>query len=77
MAVRNFYIDAEIDGRRTDLGGGPASKEGGMTVHITQRNDGSIETAYKISCWVDRDGMLVTRVCDKTGKTISENKTER
>ena len=29
MAVRNFYVEADIDGRQTMLGGGPRNKDGG------------------------------------------------
>lgn len=34
MSVRNFWIDADIDGRQTMLGGGPRSSDGGMDVTI-------------------------------------------
>lgn len=44
MAVRNFWIDADIDGRATNLQGGAASKTGGMTVTIKQRSEGCITT---------------------------------
>ena len=27
MAVRNFYVEADLDGRQTKLGGGPKAKE--------------------------------------------------
>lgn len=37
MAVRNFWIDANIDGRLTELSGGPRDKTGGMDVTIKQR----------------------------------------
>ena len=39
MAVRNFYVEADIEGRETMLGGGPRNKEGGMTTNIYQRDD--------------------------------------
>ena len=31
MAVRNFWIDGSIDGRATDVTGGPRSRDGGMS----------------------------------------------
>ena len=61
MAVRNFWIEANIDGRNTDLSGGPRNKEGGMNIHVYQRNDGSIEDAVTLSCY-EKDGELVTAV---------------
>lgn len=76
MAVRNFWIDASIDGRKTDLSGGPASKEGGMDVTIKQRSKGGIVTAYRIHCY-ECVGELVTKVYDTNGELICRHVTER
>lgn len=48
MAVRNFYVEADIEGRETMLGGGPRNKEGGMTTNIYQRDDGGIVQVLKV-----------------------------
>lgn len=65
MAVRNFYIEADIDGRQTMLGGGPRAKDGGMDVTIYQRDEGGIKRVLTVTCrvrgdklvtWVDVDG---------------------
>ena len=61
MAVRNFWVDADIDGRKTELSGGPASKEGGMKITIKQRDEGSIVTAFRIYCY-EEDGELYSEV---------------
>ena len=53
--VRNFYIKGSIDGRKTDLTGGPSRKDGGMTLHLTQRNHGSIEKCATIKCYAEGD----------------------
>jgi hypothetical protein len=53
MATRNFWIEAEIDGRETPLAGGPRSKDGGMDVLLTVREDGGISEAVRIVCWSD------------------------
>ena len=58
--VRNFWIEAEIDGRKTTLSGGPQRKDGGMEICLTQRDNGKIVEALKIECWADGD-KLVTR----------------
>ena len=76
MAVRNFYVEANIDGRETTLGGGPRAKEGDMTVHIYQRDEGEISEVLKIDC-DERDGVLITRVFDKDGKLLYTHKTKR
>lgn len=76
MAVRNFWVDASIDGRKTDLSGGPASKEGGMNIVIKQRMNGGIITAYKINCF-ECDGELYTQVYDPNGVMITRVVTQR
>lgn len=77
MAVRNFYIKGQIDGRSTLLAGGPANKLGGMGLTLFQRDEGSIAIAFEIECFVANDGRLVTVVADKDGKTIGKFVTER
>lgn len=57
MAVRPFYLSADVEGRRTPLAGGPARRDGSMTVEITQRNAGEIETAFKIRSYREGDVM--------------------
>ena len=61
MAVRNFWIDADIDGRQTVLSGGPRAKNGGMTVVVKQRNEGAIVNAVRLECY-EKDGYLNTLV---------------
>jgi hypothetical protein len=49
MAVRNFYLKADIDGRKTTLEGGPKNKEGGFDLTIYMRDKGSITTPVTIN----------------------------
>ena len=76
MAVRNFYVEANIDGRETTLGGGPRNKEGEMIVRIYQRDEGAITEVLKIDC-DERDGTLITRVFDKDNKLLFTHTTKR
>ena len=77
MAVRNFYVEADIDGRQTTLGGGPASKTGEMTVHIHQRDDGGIASdVVKIRCR-ERDGKLTTEVYNNKGELVFSYESNR
>ena len=76
MAVRNFYVEAHIDGRETTLSGGPQNKQGGMTVRLYQRDDGAITEALMIDC-EERDGVLITRVFDKDHNLLFTNETKR
>lgn len=62
MAVRNFYLSASIDGRATGLTGGPANKEGGFDLTITQRDEGDILKAAVISGRARQNGELVLTV---------------
>lgn len=59
MAVRNWWIDAEVDGRQTDLSGGPRNREGGFHLTIYQRDEGSIVEAVRLRGRVGYDGQLV------------------
>ena len=76
MAVRNFWIDASIDGRKTELAGGPASKEGGMNVVIKQRSNGGIVKAAVINCY-EVDGNLVTDIVNNDGELVATFETKR
>ena len=72
MAVRNFYIDADIPGRATRLTGGPRNSKDGMFVKLYVRENGSITEALKIDCTVDND-LLHIRVKDQAGETWYDN----
>lgn len=58
MYVRNFWIEAEIDGRKTVLAGGPKSREGGLSLSLFQRSEGEVEEALEILCRARPDGLL-------------------
>ena len=55
MAVRPFYINATIDGRKTDLAGGTRKKDGEMTTTVYQRDKGAITTPFKIRQYSTED----------------------
>jgi hypothetical protein len=61
-AIRNFYIEAYIDGRKTRLSGGPRTKDGGMSISVLMRDDGGIADAVDIECVATPDGTLTTIV---------------
>lgn len=75
MAVRPFYLSVDVEGRRTPTCRcGPARRDGSMTVEITQRNAGEIETAFKIRSYREGDE-LITNVYDSTGTCVATHKT--
>ena len=58
MAVRNFWVRADIDGRVTPLAGGPRAKDGGFSLDIYQRVDGLPQRVISIEGRAYDDGTL-------------------
>ena len=56
--VRNFWIELEVDGRRTKVACGPAARDGGFTLTISMRNRGNVV----------RDVLEVRGLADDSGK---------
>ena len=75
MAVRNFLVEADIDGYKTIIKGGPRNKNGCMDVTLYQRDEGAIKIAVRIFCR-EYDGQLKTKV-DVGGECVGEFVTER
>lgn len=74
--MRPFYVKADIDGRKTPLGGGPAKNDGEMEIEIRQKNEGESELAFKISCRA-YDNEWVTTVYDSKGCFVADYHTPR
>ena len=62
MSVRNFWIDGQMDGRATNVEGGPRGKDGGFSMTVYVRDEGGIETGVRMSGRVNSDGQLVLDV---------------
>jgi hypothetical protein len=77
MAVRNFWIEVEIDGRKTKLSGGSQLKTGGMTIKLFQRNKGEITKALSVDCLANDLGILATEVFNENSVEIHRIITER
>jgi hypothetical protein len=78
MAVRNFYVVADVDGRSSQVTGGPIRKDGGMTISLTMRDNGAIRDVLTIYCQAHDDGGLVVEVVDDaTRKTVVRYDSER
>lgn len=58
MATRNWWISGDIDGRKTEMAGGPQAKDGGFTLTIFQRVSGSSVLAVKIEGRANSQGGL-------------------
>ena len=65
-----FWLDANVEGRQSNLCGGPRRKDGRMNIDIRQRDNGNSVTAFKIEC--ESDGKTCeTRVYDHHGDLVS------
>lgn len=60
--VRNFWLSADVDGRKSRITGGPRRKDGGITLRIYQRDGGAVRTALRIECLACRNGTLRVEV---------------
>lgn len=58
MAVRNFWIEADIDGKKTPLCGGPRGKDGGFTLRVYMRDKGNIKHALRVEGFARKSGKL-------------------
>ena len=58
MAVRNFWVEALIDGRKTKLSGGPRGKHGGFSLTVFQRSQGGITRALIVDGFANEEGEL-------------------
>ena len=76
MATRNFWINAEIDGRETPLAGGPRSKDGGMDVTLLVREDGGISDGVRITCISDGEKNTI-RIWGPDGEKLYEREYKR
>lgn len=62
MAVRNFYLQFDIGGRRTKLKGGPQGSNGEFSGTILMRHEGTPLPVVYLWGRVMPDGTLVLRI---------------
>lgn len=76
MAVRNFWLNAQVDGKATPLASGPKAKDGGMVVDFLQRSKGGVVKAFTVVC-SECDGELRTSIFDADGVRLTSCITNR
>lgn len=76
MSIRPFWVDVDIDGRSTNLQGGPRARDGQMNVSLLIRDGGEKKIAYKVSCFPTGRDMLCMQVKDSDGNVIHETITD-
>ena len=62
MNVRNFWIDVDVDGKKSPIETGPRSENGGFQLRVLQRDNGLISEPVTISGKADNQGNLVLEV---------------
>jgi hypothetical protein len=60
--LRNFWLEGKIDGRSTNVSGGPKRKDGGMSFTLYQKDRGDSTVALEVICRHNHDGSLTTSV---------------
>lgn len=75
--VRNFWIEADIDGRKSAFASGPVKKDGGINLRILQRSQGSIITALKVDGHVLSDGTIILDIAAMGHERSIQIKTQR
>lgn len=69
--VRNFWIEADIDGRKSAFSGGPSRADGGISLKILQRDKGGIVTALAVYGHITDDGRIILDVNPFMGEQVS------
>lgn len=75
--VRNFWIETQVDGRKTDIGTGPRSKDGGIYVSVGMRDKGDVESRkVELEGFATTEGKILL-IIKVNGIEISRVETER
>jgi hypothetical protein len=77
MALRNFWIKADVDGQSTQRGFGPRSADGGFDLTICMRDNGSSTKPVRITGFALADGTLLVTVYGPEGTPVLEHTTAR
>lgn len=73
--LRNFWVFADIDGRKTPLSGGPKKRDGGMFIELYQREHGKSVEVLKIECIAEKDKLYTyVYIDDALVKVIETNR---
>ena len=70
--MRNFWITSKIDGRKSELSGGPKANSGKMITEIRQNVQGESKIVFTIKCYANGDGSLTTEIYNAMGHKITD-----
>lgn len=77
MALRNWWVEADVDGRRTGAAFGPRGRAGGFRLTVRQRHDGESVRVLTVEGEARADGLLTLRVWDGEGRLLENVATRR
>lgn len=66
--VRNFWIELDVDGRKSRIAAGPRQKNGGFFCVVYMREDGAVKNAVSLEGRVSPDGDLLALRVSSGGK---------
>jgi hypothetical protein len=69
MAMRNFWIEGNVDGRRTQITGGPQGSGGGFSLVVYQRENNTSKVGVRVTGRVV-NGELILDVDPGTVKNV-------
>lgn len=75
--VRNFWLEATIDGRQSVFTGGPQSKNGGFHLEVKQRSNGSVIRTLTVEGFADSDGGICLYVFGADGPLLYTHESQR
>jgi len=65
MAMRNFWLEGNIDGRKSPITGGPQSKDGGFRLNVRMRDNGESVVGLRIEGRVVDHQLILTAYNDE------------
>ena len=72
--MRNFWLELNIDGKKTPFEGGPKAKDGGFSLRILVRNKGVTDTgAFITGTYEPETDELVIRVNGEEIKRVKRS----
>lgn len=60
--MRNFWIESVVDGRESNVAGGPRRNDGRMSTNLYFNSNGCSTRAVSVNCSPNDDGTLEVRV---------------
>ncbi len=57
--VRNFWLELEVDGKKSKVATGPVAKDGGFQLKVLQRDNGEVTLVGYLHGTTNEDGSLL------------------